>query len=82
MPKIRYRRDLDKSKCKNKQSFKEYKDALAFAEDYMIKIPLTFHPMVPYWCERHSIWHIGHDSFKKREYNLGVLSDGDGQNIL
>ena len=79
-----YRRDLDKTKCKNKQSFKEYKDALEFAEDYMDKVSLTFHPMVPYWCERHDIWHIGHNSFIKREYKVDAefSSDGDGENIL
>ena len=79
-----YRRDLDKSKCKNKMSFKGYKEALELAEDYMDEVAMTFHPMVPYWCTRHNVWHIGHNSYIKREYKVdgGISSDGYGEAIL
>lgn len=70
--------------CKSKHRFKTKQEADKFAEEYMDMVAMTFHPMVPYFCERHSIWHIGHDIFQKQEYNYGagVSSDGDGPPIL
>ena len=67
-------------KCHGKYRFERYEEALNLAEKYMETVAMTFHPMVPYWCEHHDGWHIGHDSFKKQEYNgSGLLSDSTGK---
>ena len=70
-------------KCRNKYRFKHYQEAFNFAKEYMEQVAMTFYPMVPYWCKRHDLWHIGHDSFKKQEYNVDrILSDRNGENVL
>ena len=73
-----------KKSCKSKHRFKTKKEADEFAAEYMNMVAMTFHPMVPYFCIRHNIWHIGHDIFQKQEYSYGagVSSDGDGPPIL
>ena len=79
------RKGLGKKSCKSKHRFKTYKEADTFAKDYMESMAMTFHPMVPYFCERHNIWHIGHDIFQKPEYivyGTGILSDSDGPPVL
>jgi len=75
---------IKKKTCKSKHRFKTKQEADKFAEEYMDMVAMTFHPMVPYFCERHGIWHIGHDIFQKQEYNYGagVPSDTYGPPIL
>ena len=61
-----------RSSCNMKKIFPSYNDALSSAEDYMDQVTLTFAPMQPYWCNRHHVWHIGHD-YKGRN------QDGDAR---
>ena len=70
-------------KCHNKYRFKHYQEAFNFAKEYMEQVAMAFYPMVPYWCKRHDLWHIGHDSFRKQEYNVDrILSNRNGENVL
>ena len=74
-----------KKSCKSKHRFKTKTEATKFAEDYMNMVAMTFHPMVPYFCVRHNIWHIGHDIFQKQEYRYEteeVLAVGDEPLII
>ncbi len=75
---------MARKQCKNKQRFKNYSEALNFAEDYNSQVPVKFHPMEPYFCVRHNLWHIGHNSFIRQEFDIGpgVLENGDGKAIL
>jgi len=63
-------------KCKNKFRFKIWNEAQRFAESYKAEVTLTFNPMRPYWCEKHELWHIGHDITERMEYT------GNGARIL
>ena len=60
--------------CKVKLRFDNYEEALLSATSYMTDIPLTFTFMVPYYCERHGCYHIGHNQ-TKRKYELSLLYD-------
>ena len=57
-----------KKSCKSKHRFKTKQEADKFAEEYMNMVAMTFEKMVPYFCVRHNIWHIGHDIFQKQTY--------------
>lgn len=50
--------------CRNKKKFKQKEDAEVFADAYMKRVAITYHPMVAYWCGAHNCWHIGHDRHK------------------
>jgi len=60
--------------CKVKLRFGNYEEALLSANNYMTDIPLTFTFMVPYYCESHSCYHIGHNQ-TKRKYDGNLLYD-------
>ena len=59
-------------KCKNKYRFKIWNDAQRFAEQYKDEVTMSFNPMRPYWCDKHELWHIGHDIRDRREYTGNV----------
>ena len=63
-------------KCKNKFRFKIWNDAQRFAESYTEEVTLSFNPMRPYWCDKHELWHIGHDIRDRMEYTK------DGARVL
>tara|TARA_Y100000296_G_C5165054_1_gene254065 strand:- start:1497 stop:1820 length:324 start_codon:yes stop_codon:yes gene_type:complete len=63
-------------KCKNKYRFKIWNEAQKFADTYRDDIALSFNPMRPYWCDKHELWHIGHDIRDRMEYT------GNGARIL
>lgn len=63
-------------KCKNKYRFRIWNDAQRFAEQYKDDVTLSFNPMRPYWCDKHELWHIGHDITERMEYT------GNGARIL
>ena len=71
-------------KCKNKFRFKIWNDAQRFAEQYHVDIALTFNPMRPYWCDKHELWHIGHDTTEMMDYNHGarIFPNIDGPTFL
>tara|TARA_R110002020_G_scaffold49476_3_gene140743 strand:- start:1595 stop:1831 length:237 start_codon:yes stop_codon:yes gene_type:complete len=56
-------------KCNSKYRFKSWGDAQQFAEDYAKQVSLLFNPMRPYWCDKHGVWHIGHDLRQKINYS-------------
>jgi len=62
---------MPKKKCKNKYRFKIWNEAQRFADDYKGDIPLSFNPMRPYWCDKHELWHIGHDLREMIDYTNG-----------
>ncbi len=50
---------INRSKsCKKKLRYKIFEEANAKAAQYNDRV--LFADMQPYWCERHSRWHIGH----------------------
>jgi len=53
-------------KCTRKRKFKTRELADAFAQDYMHRIALTFHPMASYYCHKHNSYHVGHNAYAKR----------------
>lgn len=55
-------------KCKNKYRFRIWNEAQRFAESYSEEVTLTFNPMRPYWCDKHELWHIGHNIRERMEY--------------
>ena len=59
-------------KCTLKVEYDNYEEALSNANRYMSDIPLTFTNMVPYYCQKHSCYHVGHDR-EKREYIINLL---------
>ena len=59
-------------KCKQKVRYGKYEVALENADRYMSDIPLTFSYMVPYYCEQHSCYHVGHNNVK-RKYEVNLL---------
>jgi len=71
-------------KCKNKHRFKIWNEAQRFAEQYKSDVPLTFSPMRPYWCDKHELWHIGHDIKERMDYTNGarILPNSDGPTVL
>lgn len=72
-------------KCKNKYRFKIWNDAQRFAEQYKDEVTLSFNPMRPYWCERHELWHIGHDITERMEYTgngARILPNTNGTKVL
>ena len=71
-------------KCKNKFRFKIWNDAQRFAESYQNEVILVFSPMRPYWCDRHELWHIGHDITERMDYSNGarVLPNTYGTEVL
>jgi len=54
--------------CTEKRKFETYIEAKAFADGYDNRVALTFHPIAPYWCERHDSWHIGHNKYQQKFY--------------
>jgi len=54
--------------CQEKQKFKTYEEAKAFADSYANSVVMTFHPIGPYWCENHNAWHIGHNKYQQKFY--------------
>ena len=72
-------------KCKNKYRFKIWNDAQRFAEQYKDEVTLSFNPMRPYWCDRHELWHIGHDIRERMEYSgngARILPNTDGTKVF
>ena len=71
-------------KCKNKHRFKIWNEAQRFAESYKAEVTLTFNPMRPYWCDKHELWHIGHDITERMDYTNGarILPNTNGTEIL
>lgn len=72
-------------KCKNKFRFKIWNDAQRFAESYKDEVTLSFNPMRPYWCDRHELWHIGHDIRDRMEYTkdgIRILPNRHGPTVL
>ena len=59
-------------KCKQKVRYSNYELALENADRYMTEIPLTFTYMVPYYCQQHSCYHVGHNQ-TKRKYDVNLL---------
>ena len=59
-------------KCKQKVRYNNYELALENADRYMTEIPLTFTYMVPYYCQQHSCYHVGHNQ-TKRKYDVNLL---------
>ena len=52
--------------CKEKEKFKTFTEAKAFATKYHEDIVLTFHPMTAYYCNKHRGYHVGHDRYTKK----------------
>jgi len=71
-------------KCKNKYRFKIWNEAQRFAESYKDEVTLVFNPMRPYWCDKHELWHIGHDITERMDYTNGVriLPNSDRTEVL
>ena len=48
-------------------------------------VTLTFSPMRPYWCDKHELWHIGHNKKERMEYTSDgarILPNTGGTEIL
>ena len=72
-------------KCKNKFRFKIWNEAQRFAESYKAEVTLSFSPMRPYWCDKHELWHIGHNKKERMEYTSDgarILPNTDGAIVL
>lgn len=72
-------------KCKNKYRFRIWNDAQRFAEQYRDDVSLLFSPIRPYWCHKHELWHIGHDTRDKVEYlgnGIRILPNTNGTKVL
>ena len=72
-------------KCRNKYRFKIWNEAQRFAEQYQKDVILTFSPMRPYWCDKHELWHIGHNLRERMEYTSDgarVFPNTDGAEVL
>ena len=72
-------------KCKNKYRFKIWNDAQRFAEQYKDEVTMSFNPMRPYWCDKHELWHIGHDIRDRMEYKgngARILPNTNGTKVL
>ena len=72
-------------KCKNKYRFKIWNEAQRFAESYKAEVILSFNPMRPYWCDKHELWHIGHNIRERMEYTdngVRIVSNINQTNFL
>jgi hypothetical protein len=58
-------------KCDNKYQFKSWKEAQEFSKEYEKQVSMSFHPMRPYFCTIHQVYHIGHDYSLKIDYTQG-----------
>ena len=41
--------------------------AIKHADLLTEKVTLTFDPVATYWCDRHQVYHVGHDKYMNRE---------------
>ena len=55
------------SKCQDKRKFRRFCQAVHAADQYMEDMALVLKPMVPYRCNKHRCFHIGHDNWMSYE---------------
>ena len=63
-----------RKRCNKKRRFSTKEEAQAQCDRMRSEVALQITPLEPYYCNRHSIWHIGHDWYS---YNTKKTRNGE-----